>query len=816
MLVVLLLGIIALRDPRFAQTDELFLRWLLDHAPGGTGKAVPLTVVEIGGDSLMDPKAAAAEATAIRQQGGSGAAISPLEFALFLQSLLDFQPSVVAFENILKWRDRDKDQEQVFLDQAMRVPKLLLASELNANPDPDAPWGDIRGFAQVSGKRGDLPEFSGIGRQPAEDLRLISTPGFSNLSEDTGRGQRVPLLFLYRGEVVPSFTLQAILLWLRVPLTEVKIRLGSEILLPHDRRIPVAADGTLLVNPTALRRAGRLSLNELLLAAQQRDTANAGGAQATLDLRSHIVLARTPANPLSPPDLFAAAMATIQGNRYLRRISPVFDCVILLLITATAGMMRKVPRLDLVLCGIAFTAAYCLVALAAVSRWNTWLPGVLPLGAIWFAIFARSAFAKATPRVIRPWRIPPPHRLTGARRVKFTNLTRRIEIGANCYGLESGGQRLIIDCGMHPKQEGEEALPNFQAFGSGAIEAILISHAHQDHIGTLPVLMRRNPDARVFMTEATATIGDTMLHNSVNVMTRQREESGTTMYPLFTHQETNRATELWRSCRFRQPISLTGERMRRPEGNGLTFEFLDAGHVLGSAGILLRAEGRTFFYSGDVNFDDQTLAQGAAFPETGIDVLIIETTRGDSPLPEGFTRAAEERRLAEAIARAFERGGCVLIPVFALGKTQEALAMIHRFRREKLLGEFPVYIGGLSTKLTEIYDRFALTSRRNFPRLQLLEAIEPFVLNGQTIADAPAKPGRIYLLSSGMMTPKTLSNIFARRVLEDPKHSIFFVGYADPVSPAGILRAAQPGDLGVAGSGRTAPAFALQHRDVSV
>ena len=183
------------------------------------------------------------------------------------------------------------------------------------------------------------------------------------------------------------------------------------------------------------------------------------------------------------------------------------------------------------------------------------------------------------------------------------------------------------------------------------------------------------------------------------------------------------------------------------------------------------------------------------FPESGIDVLIMECTRGDHPQPEGFTRAAEERRLAEAIAAAFERGGCVLIPVFALGKTQELLAMIYRFRREKLLGEFPLYIGGLSMKMTEIYDRFALTSRRNFPRLQLLEALEPFILNGQTIADAPAKPGRIYALSSGMMTPKTLSNTFARRVISDPNHSIFFVGYADPVSPGGVLRAAKPGDL---------------------
>ena len=217
--------------------------------------------------------------------------------------------------------------------------------------------------------------------------------------------------------------------------------------------------------------------------------------------------------------------------------------------------------------------------------------------------------------------------------------------------------------------------------------------------------------------------------------------------------------------------------------------------TLRCAGVMLRAEGRTFFYTGDVHFDSQTIAQAAAFPESGVDVLIIETTRGDHPEPEGFTRAAEEQRLAEAIAREFARGGCVLIPVFALGKTQELMAMIHRWRREGVLGEFPLYIGGLSTKMTEIYDRFALTSRRNFPRLQLLEALEPFILNGQNIHEAPARGGRVYALSSGMMTPKTLSNAFARQIISDPQHSIFFVGYADPESPGGILRHAKPGDM---------------------
>jgi len=347
---------------------------------------------------------------------------------------------------------------------------------------------------------------------------------------------------------------------------------------------------------------------------------------------------------------------------------------------------------------------------------------------------------------------------------------------------------------MHPKLEGEEALPNFKPIANSKLDAILISHAHLDHIGTLPVLMRRQPDARVFMSDATADIGNALLHNSVNVMTRQREELGVTMYPLYTHRETERLVDQWQGCRLNQAITLQGERANPRETDGITFEFFDSGHVLGACGILLKAEGRKIFYSGDVCFDDLTIAKGAVFPESGIDVLIIETTRGDNALPVDFSRVQEENRLATAIERAFAGGGCVLIPVFALGKTQEVLAMIYKFRREKLHGDFPLYIGGLSTRMTEIYDERSHGTRRQWPRLQLLPELNPFILNGKTITEAAPRGGRIYALSSGMMTPKTLSNIFARRIIEEPRHSIFFVGYADPDSPAGILKAAQEGD----------------------
>ena len=378
--------------------------------------------------------------------------------------------------------------------------------------------------------------------------------------------------------------------------------------------------------------------------------------------------------------------------------------------------------------------------------------------------------------------------------MKFINLTRHTEIGANSYFIEAGGHRIVLDSGMHPKQEGDGALPNFAAIAEREPELILISHAHQDHIGTLPVLMRRHPKARVYMTETTGAIGSALLHNSVNVMTRQREEIGATLYPLFTHREADRATDRWNFCKYRQRYSASGERLGARGDDALTFEFWDAGHVLGSTGILLRAEGRSIFYTADVNFDDQTITERATFPESGIDVLIMECTRGDSPTPAGWSRAGEEKRLAESIVRAFDRGGCVLIPVFALGKTQELLAMIYKWKSDTVIPDCPVYIGGLSAKMTDIYDRFANGTRRQLSRLQLMKDVAPFVLNGETIRDAPARPRRIYALSSGMMTEKTLSNTFARRVIEQPEHSVFFVGYADPESPGGKLRAAKIGD----------------------
>jgi Cft2 family RNA processing exonuclease len=377
--------------------------------------------------------------------------------------------------------------------------------------------------------------------------------------------------------------------------------------------------------------------------------------------------------------------------------------------------------------------------------------------------------------------------------MEFLNLTRHVEIGANCYALTLAGHTVILDSGMHPKQEGEQALPNLPLLrGRTPAKAIFLSHAHHDHIGSLPIMTRWHPEAPVFTTEATAVLGEIMLHNSVNVMSRQREENGLTEYPLFTHREVDVSVHQWRRIPLHRAFTLDGE--RAAGGEEVTFEFFDAGHVLGAAGVLFKAEGRSVFYTGDVNFDDQTISRAARFPEEGIDVLIIETTRGDYATPAGFTRAGEEKRLAEAIVAAFVRGGAVVMPLFALGKTQELLVMLNDFRRRGQIPNCPIYIGGLGAKLTEAYDSLAHSAPRLRPELQILDATAPFVLAGRGAHDAPIKPGRIYALSSGMMTEKTLSHTFAQRILASPEHSLFFVGYADPESPAGRIRNAAPGE----------------------
>lgn len=370
--------------------------------------------------------------------------------------------------------------------------------------------------------------------------------------------------------------------------------------------------------------------------------------------------------------------------------------------------------------------------------------------------------------------------------MRFQNLARYPDIGSNSYLLEIGETRIILDAGSHPKHTGRDTLPLFERLEPDSIDAILLSHPHLDHLGGLPVLMKQQPNAAVAMTEVTRENGGALLHNSVNVMKAQRDELNEPSYPLYSHRQVDEAELSW----FTREV---GERFNLGDRERVSCEFFQAGHVLGAVGIRIEHEGKTFFYTGDVHFEDQTLTRAAEFPVEKFDTMVIETTRGERERSSEYRREDEQRRFGEIIAATLKRGGVVMIPVFAFGKTQEVLLMLRELIDADLIPPVPVHIGGLSTKMTQIADRFSDHPGRNHRGFKILEEFPSLHILERGHREPDFRSGSIYALSSGMMSEHTVSHRFARRILSSSAHSLLFVGYTDKDTPAGHILAAGKG-----------------------
>lgn len=378
--------------------------------------------------------------------------------------------------------------------------------------------------------------------------------------------------------------------------------------------------------------------------------------------------------------------------------------------------------------------------------------------------------------------------------MRIVNLNPDTDIGASAWFVELEGNGLLLDAGVHPKREGRESLPLYDLVKQEAIDAVVITHCHHDHVGSLPVALRYFPKAQVLMSELSYFLIERVLHNSVNVMIRQRDELGIREYPLYSHDELDDIAYLFEGFKYNREIPWTTPERRRLQFPGPTLEFYDAGHALGSAGVMVRGQKQTLFYTGDVCFHDQTLLRAARFEDVQADVLIMETTRGSRGISPGFSREGEAERLAQAIQRVLARKGNVLLPVFALGRTQEILAQLALLMHSGQLPKQPVYIGGLGRVFTEIYDLEAHRTHRQHTNLMLHEALNLVVLDPGQLQNMKLSGGRLFVLTAGMMSEKTAAHDLALRMIGDERQAIFFVGYADPDTPGGRLKAAAPGE----------------------
>ncbi|MDZ7625396.1 MAG: MBL fold metallo-hydrolase [Ignavibacteriaceae bacterium] len=370
--------------------------------------------------------------------------------------------------------------------------------------------------------------------------------------------------------------------------------------------------------------------------------------------------------------------------------------------------------------------------------------------------------------------------------IEFLPLGGAGEIGANCYYLNINNIGIVLDCGMHPQKTGLNSLPKFELLEDKPTDYVLISHAHQDHLNALPFLIKKFPHLKIITTPQTRAVAELTLHNAISILKRQVDESE---FEIYSRNEVDLLIKSinYKSCNEKFVLSSLNSAQE------IEAEFFDAGHIIGSAGILLRANGQKIFFTGDINLSSQTILPGANLPSEKIDVLITETTYGATDSSGLNNWEKEVERFSSSINKVINNGGSVLIPVFALGKLQEMLATIWLQMLRNKITSVDIYTGGIGNKINRIYDYNRYVVNRNEKEL-VISDIPQKNLNELKDFDELFKFPSIVLASSGMMVESTNSFMLAKRWLHKKDSAIFTVGYMDPSTPGNIVAKSKRGD----------------------
>jgi Cft2 family RNA processing exonuclease len=370
--------------------------------------------------------------------------------------------------------------------------------------------------------------------------------------------------------------------------------------------------------------------------------------------------------------------------------------------------------------------------------------------------------------------------------MKIIDLNRQGGIGANSMYLELGPFRLVVDSGLNPKLTGHDALPLMDKIPSRHLDAILLTHCHLDHLGSLPVLARKFPSTPIITSIPSAMLAQRMMHNSVSIMTLQRDELGVKEYPLYSRADID-----WLGG---QLIELPYKRTRTLESKGeqLSITLHPSGHIAGAASIMLEYKHRKIFITGDMLFDGQWTIPGAAAPSGKVDTLIMETTRGASE--RKASRDEEIERLLTSINDCLRAGAPVLIPAFALGRMQELLSLFAHARKERRLDPAPIFCSGLGLDLIDLFDDIhRKTNLVRFSR-KIVKELHVKALSGIDPHKGTLSKPAIYVVSSGMLVEKTPAYAVAASLFENPNAGIFFVGYCDEDTPGGAILKLKHGD----------------------
>ncbi len=366
--------------------------------------------------------------------------------------------------------------------------------------------------------------------------------------------------------------------------------------------------------------------------------------------------------------------------------------------------------------------------------------------------------------------------------MKFTSYGAAREVTGSKHLIQLGDKKVLFDCGMFHGRRKEANQKNREfAFNPSEIDAVVLSHAHIDHSGSLPNLAKQGFQGPIYCTPATRDLCQHMLRDSAYIQEREaeyinekhRKKGEELIEPIYTQEDAELALQYFRSQKY-------GETFEPVEGMKVTFR--EAGHILGAAIVEIEAEGKKIVFTGDLGRKDLPVLKDPYLPAQA-DILITEATYGNR-LHESVVEA--EEKLGDIINRTIKKGGKVIIPAFALGRTQEVVYAIHKLVQEgRVSADLPVYVDSpLAVNVTDVfrqhkecYDTEAkelFTDREEdafgFSRLKYITKVEESKALNHHVGPC------IIISASGMCEFGRITHHLKNNV-EDHKNTVLIVGY---------------------------------------
>ena len=358
-------------------------------------------------------------------------------------------------------------------------------------------------------------------------------------------------------------------------------------------------------------------------------------------------------------------------------------------------------------------------------------------------------------------------------------------VTGSCHCLEVNGKKILVDCGL---QQGRDEVDNASLpFHPGAIDCVLVTHAHIDHSGRLPLLIKNGFEGKIITTRLTAQLLGIMLQDSAHIQESDAEYQNRknlragrpTVQPLYTVEDAERVKEFVQTCEYGETVQLC---------EGVTAEFIDAGHLLGSASIRVTAheggETRVIVFSGDIGNVDQPIIRDPQFFDSA-DYVLMESTYGNRNHTEVWSYTED---LAQIIDETLGRGGNVVIPSFAVGRTQELLYFIRQIKDAGMVHghpQFPVYVDSpLANEATRVFLQTDTSFLDDEARALIRSGVNPLYFDDLHTAvskeDSMAlnndRTPKVILSSSGMCDAGRIRH-HLKYNLWRPECTVLFVGY---------------------------------------